>query len=87
MNPVQIARGIEKTATALVSELALMSREVRYTPVFKKKNKNSWMTGHFENHNQNYLAAYVDLVMDFAAYKFLLVAGKSCRLQQHWLYL
>ncbi|XP_061340699.1 chaperonin 60 subunit beta 4, chloroplastic [Gastrolobium bilobum] len=28
MNPVQIARGIEKTATALVSELNLMSREV-----------------------------------------------------------
>ncbi|XP_019456906.1 PREDICTED: chaperonin 60 subunit beta 4, chloroplastic isoform X2 [Lupinus angustifolius] len=28
MNPVQIARGIEKTATALVSELTLMSREV-----------------------------------------------------------
>ncbi|KAH1161986.1 hypothetical protein GLYMA_01G069500v4 [Glycine max] len=28
MNPVQIARGIEKTATALVSELRLMSREV-----------------------------------------------------------
>uniref|UniRef100_A0A9I9D3C2 Chaperonin 60 subunit beta 4, chloroplastic n=1 Tax=Cucumis melo TaxID=3656 RepID=A0A9I9D3C2_CUCME len=28
MNPVQIARGIEKTAKALVSELKLMSREV-----------------------------------------------------------
>ncbi|WVY94529.1 hypothetical protein V8G54_033617 [Vigna mungo] len=28
MNPVQIARGIEKTATALVSELSFMSREV-----------------------------------------------------------
>ncbi|KAL2663661.1 hypothetical protein AAZV13_02G111700 [Glycine max] len=28
MNPVQIARGIEKTAAALVSELRLMSREV-----------------------------------------------------------
>ncbi|KAK8547101.1 hypothetical protein V6N13_099843 [Hibiscus sabdariffa] len=28
MNPVQIARGIEKTANALVSELKLMSREV-----------------------------------------------------------
>ncbi|KAI5436366.1 hypothetical protein KIW84_022731, partial [Lathyrus oleraceus] len=28
MNPVQIARGIEKTAIALVSELSLMSREV-----------------------------------------------------------
>ncbi|MED6147645.1 hypothetical protein PIB30_045760 [Stylosanthes scabra] len=28
MNPVQIARGIEKTATALVAELNLMSREV-----------------------------------------------------------
>lgn len=28
MNPVQIARGIEKTASALVSELKLMSREV-----------------------------------------------------------
>ncbi|CAL0315280.1 unnamed protein product [Lupinus luteus] len=28
MNPVQIARGIEKTATALVSELTLMSRVV-----------------------------------------------------------
>ncbi|RDY08942.1 Chaperonin 60 subunit beta 4, chloroplastic, partial [Mucuna pruriens] len=28
MNPVQIARGIDKTATALVSELRLMSREV-----------------------------------------------------------
>ncbi|XP_057448011.1 ruBisCO large subunit-binding protein subunit beta, chloroplastic [Lotus japonicus] len=28
MNPVQIARGIEKTAKALVSELMLMSREV-----------------------------------------------------------
>ncbi|KAK7407490.1 hypothetical protein VNO78_09443 [Psophocarpus tetragonolobus] len=28
MNPVQIARGIEKTAAALVSELNLMSREV-----------------------------------------------------------
>ncbi|KAE9595707.1 hypothetical protein Lal_00030846 [Lupinus albus] len=28
MNPVQIARGIEKTAIALVSELTLMSREV-----------------------------------------------------------
>ncbi|XP_027365324.1 chaperonin 60 subunit beta 4, chloroplastic-like isoform X2 [Abrus precatorius] len=28
MNPVQIARGIEKTSTALVSELSLMSREV-----------------------------------------------------------
>ncbi|XP_068494807.1 chaperonin 60 subunit beta 4, chloroplastic-like isoform X3 [Phaseolus vulgaris] len=29
MNPVQIARGIEKTATALVSELSFMSREVK----------------------------------------------------------
>ncbi|KAK6242559.1 hypothetical protein SCA6_007948 [Theobroma cacao] len=28
MNPIQIARGIEKTANALVSELKLMSREV-----------------------------------------------------------
>ena len=28
MNPIQIARGIEKTAVALVSELKLMSREV-----------------------------------------------------------
>lgn len=28
MNPVQVARGIEKTAKALVSELKLMSREV-----------------------------------------------------------
>lgn len=28
MNPVQIARGIEKTAVALVSELKMMSREV-----------------------------------------------------------
>nr|AKH05123.1 chaperonin-60 beta4 [California macrophylla] len=28
LNPVQIARGIDKTATALVSELKLMSREV-----------------------------------------------------------
>nr|AKH05129.1 chaperonin-60 beta4 [Geranium maderense] len=28
LNPVQIARGIEKTATALVTELKLMSREV-----------------------------------------------------------
>ena len=28
MNPVQIARGIEKTTKALVSELKLMSREV-----------------------------------------------------------
>ncbi|CAJ2648284.1 unnamed protein product [Trifolium pratense] len=28
MNPIQIARGIEKTAKALVSELSLMSREV-----------------------------------------------------------
>ncbi|XP_020083580.1 ruBisCO large subunit-binding protein subunit beta, chloroplastic-like isoform X2 [Ananas comosus] len=28
MNPVQIARGIEKTATALVSELRLMTREI-----------------------------------------------------------
>lgn len=28
MSPVQIARGIEKTANALVSELKLMSREV-----------------------------------------------------------
>ncbi|XP_021897850.1 chaperonin 60 subunit beta 4, chloroplastic isoform X2 [Carica papaya] len=28
MNPVQVARGIEKTANALVSELKLMSREV-----------------------------------------------------------
>ncbi|TKY69472.1 Chaperonin 60 subunit beta 4 [Spatholobus suberectus] len=28
MNPVQIARGIEKTAAALVSELSLMSREM-----------------------------------------------------------
>lgn len=28
MNPVQIARGIEKTAVALVSELKLMSREI-----------------------------------------------------------
>jgi hypothetical protein len=31
MNPVQIARGIEKTAIALVSELRLMSREVSFT--------------------------------------------------------
>ncbi|KAF3432029.1 hypothetical protein FNV43_RR26768 [Rhamnella rubrinervis] len=29
MNPVQIARGIEKTAVALVSELKMMSREVQ----------------------------------------------------------
>lgn len=29
MNPVQIARGIEKTAVALVSELKMMSREVK----------------------------------------------------------
>lgn len=28
MNPVQVARGIEKTSKALVSELKLMSREV-----------------------------------------------------------
>lgn len=28
MNPVQVARGIEKTAKLLVSELKLMSREV-----------------------------------------------------------
>lgn len=28
MNPVQVARGIDKTAAALVSELALISREV-----------------------------------------------------------
>lgn len=28
MNPIQIVRGIEKTAKALVSELRLMSREV-----------------------------------------------------------
>ncbi|WJX13171.1 hypothetical protein P8452_03592 [Trifolium repens] len=31
MNPVQIARGIEKTTIALVSELRLMSREVSST--------------------------------------------------------
>jgi chaperonin GroEL (HSP60 family) len=30
MNPIQIARGIEKTAIALVSELRSMSREVSY---------------------------------------------------------
>uniref|UniRef100_A0A453C292 Uncharacterized protein n=1 Tax=Aegilops tauschii subsp. strangulata TaxID=200361 RepID=A0A453C292_AEGTS len=30
MNPVQIARGIGRTADALVSELKLMSREVRF---------------------------------------------------------
>lgn len=29
MNPVQISHGIEKTAKALVSELKMMSREVR----------------------------------------------------------
>ena len=29
-NPVQIARGIEKTAKALVGELRKMSKEVRY---------------------------------------------------------
>ncbi|XP_072980797.1 ruBisCO large subunit-binding protein subunit beta, chloroplastic-like [Typha angustifolia] len=28
MNPVQVARGIEKTAVALISELSLMSREI-----------------------------------------------------------
>lgn len=28
MNPVQVARGIEKTAVALVAELKLMSRQV-----------------------------------------------------------
>lgn len=28
MNPVQIARGIEKTSKALVSELKMMSKEV-----------------------------------------------------------
>jgi len=37
MNPVQIARGIEKTATALVSELSFMSREVRSVNFFFKK--------------------------------------------------
>jgi hypothetical protein len=31
MNPVQIARGIEKTTLALVYELRLMSREVSFT--------------------------------------------------------
>lgn len=33
INPVQIARGIEKTASALVSELRLMSREVCFVLV------------------------------------------------------
>ena len=54
MNPVQIARGIEKTATALVSELILMSREVSSTLNFPQ------IIGNFENHDQNYLAADLD---------------------------
>lgn len=37
MNPVQIARGIEKTSVALVKELRLMSREVRKKKFFKEK--------------------------------------------------
>lgn len=34
MNPVQIARGIEKTAKALVEELKKMSREVKWRLLF-----------------------------------------------------
>lgn len=34
-NPVQITRGIEKTAKALVSELQKMSKEVSYGLLFK----------------------------------------------------
>lgn len=33
MNPVQVARGIEKTAKALVTELKKMSREVIVFPL------------------------------------------------------
>lgn len=47
MNPVQIARGIEKTAVALVSELKTMSREVNNFSVILPfcSRLNSWISG------------------------------------------
>jgi hypothetical protein len=65
MNPIQIARGIEKTAIALVSELRSMSREVSYilSSIFFLLIfviRNSWLNiWTILNRNRNYLVSFL----------------------------
>lgn len=51
-----------------------VKRSKFYSLVFLKK-KNTWIIENFENHNENYLAADVDLIVLFSACQLLLIVG------------
>lgn len=71
MNPVQITRGIEKTAEALISELKLMSREVC---LLLKHTENSWFQLNYSQSQccpvANYLLWFITSLMLGKTLKF-----------------